>query len=176
MKKGLIIGGGVLGLLVLSVIVKQFMVIVPEKSTYSNECDRVYQETGECSSDRCEFLCDLATDIGDNCDKRCIPKDCSRFSPEVCPVEICQVTKACDGNSACRAIADGQRQCGEEGYFGQDVECCSGLVRKCGKLTSDGLCDPQSGGYQKLPSCIPCGNGICEKYENKCNCPEDCTE
>jgi len=28
--------------------------------------------------------------------------------------------------------------------------------------------------HQNFPVCIPCGNGTCDRNENRCNCPEDC--
>lgn len=54
---------------------------------------------------------------------------------------------------------------GPDGHFG---ECCKGL-----SLISSRDCSSEfilgSGMI-----CSDCGNGICESWENKCNCKEDC--
>ena len=54
----------------------------------------------------------------------------------------------------------------------RDIDCCDGLKKapliyeketeECGVVLPCGSI------------CIPCGNGICDRRENKCNCPEDC--
>ena len=54
----------------------------------------------------------------------------------------------------------------------RDIDCCDGLKKapliyekeneECGVALPCGSI------------CIPCGNGICDRRENKCNCPEDC--
>lgn len=52
-------------------------------------------------------------------------------------------------------------------------KCCAGLTGIFTKSPGkDGTCPtgiPYGGGI-----CSDCGNGNCEKWENKCNCPEDC--
>jgi hypothetical protein len=56
-----------------------------------------------------------------------------------------------------------------------DVPCCRGLVARCGREAADGDCRMDVGVYEKsLQYCLPCGDGICEKPENRCACPEDC--
>lgn len=49
--------------------------------------------------------------------------------------------------------------------------CCPGLsVISYQTVSSSGICNaPASGGI-----CAKCGNGICGKGENECNCPKDC--
>ncbi|MCK5510689.1 hypothetical protein KAI65_04080 [Candidatus Parcubacteria bacterium] len=57
-------------------------------------------------------------------------------------------------------------------------ECCNGLS-KTSALPVDDNCDAtipkNSPGIEPGWVCINCGDGKCsDKYENKCNCPEDC--
>jgi len=48
-------------------------------------------------------------------------------------------------------------------------QCCAGLVER----TVAAACGQPIGGYAGI--CLACGDGGCdEKFENKCNCPEDC--
>lgn len=59
------------------------------------------------------------------------------------------------------------------------THCCQGLIEwdsgmdtrkvKDGKCVSTGLMS----GYP-VGTCIKCGDKICDKYENICNCPQDC--
>lgn len=53
-------------------------------------------------------------------------------------------------------------------------DCCAGLTRSNFKEDYGDECQPGAiGGYAGV--CLPCGNGVCEeKFESKCNCPEDC--
>jgi len=57
--------------------------------------------------------------------------------------------------------------------------CCSGLKGLIGfRINENGECESIKG--TPYLTCMPCGNGVCEKSEtnrvdeNKCNCPEDC--
>ncbi|MBL7059009.1 hypothetical protein ISS08_00985 [Candidatus Pacearchaeota archaeon] len=71
--------------------------------------------------------------------------------------------------------------CASEGeiYFdsttGESNECCEGLVPKTG-LPDGGPAEceefSQMDGWSTI--CTNCGNSICESWENKCICPEDC--
>ena len=48
-------------------------------------------------------------------------------------------------------------------------QCCAGLVER----TEASACGQPIGGYAGV--CLACGDGTCDKrFENKCNCPEDC--
>jgi len=69
-------------------------------------------------------------------------------------------------------------ECTKEGesfpiYPGHD--CCDGLIaiKPTASLnTSTGECTPIVGSSV----CSNCGNGTCEKWENQCNCLEDCSQ
>ena len=54
------------------------------------------------------------------------------------------------------------------------TECCSGLKRitYSGNYDEDCVVKPLMGGPSAV--CSNCGDGICEEWETKCNCPEDC--
>jgi len=60
-------------------------------------------------------------------------------------------------------------------------ECCSELVKVPVNGPVDINCEPiipdNSPGYEPGWNCLACGDNICnDKYENKCNCPEDCED
>ncbi|NOX71836.1 MAG: DUF333 domain-containing protein [Candidatus Micrarchaeota archaeon] len=88
-----------------------------------------------------------------------------------------------DGN-LCEEFSFYKGECGAE--YVKDVECAkageqSGIAVKCceglesistSRPGSDGVCMDVIGGY---PICSDCGNGICEEWENECNCPKDCS-
>lgn len=59
---------------------------------------------------------------------------------------------------------------GPAGIFG---ECCKGLVEINDKTYYDENCK-FSGIIGTGIICSDCGNGICEEWESKCNCPVDC--
>jgi len=52
-------------------------------------------------------------------------------------------------------------------------DCCLGLksINSVSTIKSDGTCAMIVGSFG---ICKPCGNGVCDSGENKCNCPEDC--
>jgi len=55
--------------------------------------------------------------------------------------------------------------------------CCSGLKNIAEKQSiiekDSDVCSQSTGVSYNL--CSPCGNGVCDlRYEDKCNCPEDC--
>ena len=65
---------------------------------------------------------------------------------------------------------------GKAKYFDN---CCSGLKKlKAYNINDNGECEEIIG--NPFPTCMPCGNGVCESIdgfkENKCNCLEDCGE
>ena len=54
-----------------------------------------------------------------------------------------------------------------------NIPCCSGLKEVPYAFAGpDGSCVAATCGS----ICKPCGNGVCDANENKCNCPEDCKE
>jgi len=64
--------------------------------------------------------------------------------------------------------------CGEPGEKVVAIECCEGLKRILPPCVFDEECN-----QMRLPAyyfCTDCGNGICEEWESKCTCPEDCKE
>jgi len=64
------------------------------------------------------------------------------------------------------------KQAGESVWL---FECCEGLRQIPPAYIYDANCNqlemPPPGW---LPVCSDCGNGVCEPWESKCNCPEDC--
>ncbi len=86
------------------------------------------------------------------------------------------MVKGCEGKYICYPkLIVPAGGCGGLGYQGGEVECCAGLVKRCGVENFDGRCDvtPRNS-VHSVPTCIPCGDKICGQFENKCNCSEDC--
>ena len=140
------------------------------------DCRAVYAETGECP----KVMCDLVgqEDQGTKESKFfCRPVPCLQIDAVSCPLDRCQVLEGCGGIPRCffPFTPMGEGECGPIAYMGQDVECCDGMIKRCGIEFFDGSCDMTSmysaGG---VSICIPCGNGVCNQFENRCNCPEDC--
>ncbi len=62
--------------------------------------------------------------------------------------------------------------CAEAGeHRGVAVVCCEGLVEIWNVFPVDHLCMHLIGAFAL---CSDCGDGICDEWENSCNCPEDC--
>lgn len=80
----------------------------------------------------------------------------------------------------CFQYGGGAGSCYDNGamFDGKDscALCCAGLrpVKPLGPNRSypDGPCILTSAISAFV--CLPCGNGICDSYENSCSCPEDC--
>lgn len=172
----------IIGLVILIVIIAvSFILFFPTKLTYkesdlSKYCKTVFEETGKCPEDKCEIGCGSGGpfDVG-GCPIACNPKPCVAFDFDNCPLESCHIMTDCKGKEICYYKLSGEPpECGGTSYYGQDVACCEGLIKRCGRVLEDGSCDTNSGGYNNLPHCIPCGNKICDQFENRCSCPEDC--
>jgi len=63
--------------------------------------------------------------------------------------------------------------CREAGEGVLVSECCAGLIEIMPVYTYDDNCN-FNGMTGWVHVCSDCGNGICESWESKCNCPEDC--
>lgn len=124
------------------------------------ECD----ENISCASERGEY-CEGSNACFSETIYECINGKCvasgggSGCIP--CPYD-CQ-DGVCIGEPTCR---DENAECTIE-----DVPCCAGLKEvPLSFEDSDGNCVAATCGS----ICRPCGNGICDENENRCNCPEDC--
>ena len=136
-------------------------------------CENTYKEKKQCPEDVCMFNC-LGAIAYQGCEKGCYPRSCLEIPVESCPVSDCQVLKGCEDIDRCFPQTEAA-ECGDLAYQGQDVECCKGFVRRCGFEFFDRTCDMVGEkSVYGVPVCIPCGNGICNQFENRCNCPEDC--
>lgn len=58
----------------------------------------------------------------------------------------------------------------------QNAVCCGGLTRAVDSFPDEPVGRPDSCVTPTCPCyvCIDCGNGVCGKEENWCNCPKDC--
>lgn len=140
------------------------------------DCESVFAESGFCPENLCnkEVKCSSQTEQI-MCAIVCHPKECVTIQSQDCPSERCVVLSGCGEENVCYPkMEESSLPCGELAYTGEK-ECCEGLVKRCGVEFLDGTCD-MIGKYSisNAPLCIPCGNGICNQFENRCNCPEDC--
>lgn len=75
-------------------------------------------------------------------------------------------------NKQCGAEYIKQLACVKEGEsLKPGYVCCNNLVGISNDIFGDNLCIKSVGSF---PKCAPCGNGVCNIGENKCNCPQDC--
>jgi len=103
------------------------------------------------------------------CDQCNGPSDC-----EGLPHDDCVGAWGCSAGKC--GWACGTDDCVEEGGSVPVVpdapECCPGLeLIPCGGPNPDGTCNPMCVGAS---ICAYCGNNVCGKGENVCNCPVDC--
>ncbi len=138
-------------------------------------CSSSFRKTQSCPEELCKIK------GGNDSEKNvsvlsCVPKLCTDISSEHCPIENgCEVLIGCDEKKRCYFKQD-EPACGELAYSGQ-TQCCEGFIKRCGINFFDGSCDMVGLDDQyRLPICVPCGNGICNQFENHCNCPEDCKD
>lgn len=149
---------------------------VPAAPSFAAYCKKTFAASGRCPADVCRSTCPAETSA--SCAKEaCVPRDCRTIKAKDCPKAYCAVMTNCSGQKVCEDQMVGPPpKCGGLAYEGQDVSCCPGFVRRCGVEFYDGTCDMEGkNSVYDLPICIPCGDGVCGQFENKCNCPEDCT-
>lgn len=144
--------------------------------TFADHCRSAFQKDGTCPGDVCALSSCPAGEKDQSCVPQCLPKKCTDIVADKCPTQYCAVMTDCSKQKICQFQMPGENaKCGNLAYAGQDVECCPGLVRRCGINFLDGSCDMEGkNSIYNLPICIPCGDGICGSFENHCNCPEDC--
>ena len=144
-------------------------------------CQEFYDSLGECPELRC-FLGCVGGIMYPGCEAGCQPKPCLQISAEECPLYRCQLLVSCENKGdpeeeikVCfDLLANEPAECGGLAYAGQ-LECCEGMEKRCGVEFFDGSCDMVgANSVYAVPICLPCGNGTCNQFENRCNCPEDC--
>lgn len=100
----------------------------------------------------------------------------------------CKDSLDCPAQMKCEEEKCVEIGCGKEGETGPSAginpewldhlssECCPGLKEITYKNYFDENCkDTMLAGAPSFV-CSACGNGVCEEWESKCNCPEDCTD
>lgn len=139
-------------------------------------CANSYKTSGQCPEHKCNLGCMSGVEY-EKCTISCEPKSCVELSADNCPLDVCMSLTGCDGNPVCYPQPSYSAPvCGDLAYAWQDVECCKGYVKRCGVEFFDGSCDMNGQNtLDSVPICLPCGNGICNQFENQCNCPEDCS-
>jgi len=137
-------------------------------------CANYVQEHQECPPALCQMKCRSGIQF-ENCELVCQPKDCIDIDAEHCPLEHCRLLDGCNQKKVCyHKNIEEPSECGDLSYSG-DLECCEGLVKRCGIEFFDRTCDMKGeNSVYGVPICIPCGDGKCTQFENACNCPEDC--
>ena len=162
--------------LVTAIMVLGFMGSAHGQEAFFEYCGKNYLKNSMCPEGACQLQCPDGT-LKPDCPLACVPRPCEKISAKNCPKQFCQVMTDCSKKESCqtKTPVDQIPACGEVAYSGQDVECCSGLVKRCGFDYLDGSCNMEGKNTPyHLPICIPCGNGVCTNFENHCNCPEDC--
>lgn len=143
---------------------------------FINYCLNSYETDKVCPEQDCQLKCLDGSQTPD-CVLGCQPKECRTFSVQSCPKRFCTIMTDCATEESCQPKTPFEQipDCGTLGYNAQEVECCLGLIKRCGFDYLDGKCNMVGKGtaYQ-FPICIPCGDGVCTNFENHCNCPEDC--
>lgn len=136
-------------------------------------CLESYLTNKSCPEKTCELRCIHNTP---DCVQMCLPKECTKIPAKDCPLKYCEVMTDCSDEKICHYKMTGEKpECGNLAYAGQDAECCDGLIKRCGVAFLDGRCDMEGkNSVYNLPICIPCGDGVCGQFEDRCNCPEDC--
>ncbi|MCA9406771.1 MAG: hypothetical protein KC684_09545 [Candidatus Omnitrophica bacterium] len=149
-----------------------FFILSSDAETLKEYCQKQFEEHQVCPEETCYQLSCLE----EPCDEGCHPKSCLEIEPEHCPLSACRLLMGCNDTSVCYPLSKQDTpECGTNAYEGQDVECCEGFIKRCGVEFFDGTCDMiGKGSIDSVPICLPCGNGICNQFENRCNCPEDC--
>ena len=129
-----------------------------------------------CPPKICEMKCSADQAANPDCFIGCLPRECPKIKAEDCPADYCAIMTDCSKKKICHyKMAGEQPACGNLAYAGQDVDCCKGFQRRCGVEFLEGYCDMEGkNSIYNIPICIPCGDGICAQFEDRCNCPEDC--
>jgi hypothetical protein len=137
------------------------------------DCSQIYQQSGSCPPETCLMTCKDRL-LYDGCPLTCEARPCVEIPISKCPIDRCEVLEGCDKKKVCYNKINEPPQCGDIGYAGKK-QCCEGFVKQCGFEFFDGTCDMvgENSKYS-VPICLPCGNGICNQFEDKCNCPQDC--
>ncbi len=138
-------------------------------------CAETYVNEATCPKDFCRLFC-AEGDSAEKCTLTCEPRPCVELTADHCPTDTCQLLDGCIENAkhCYPKLAEEPATCGDLAYTG-NLECCSGFIKRCGVEFFDGSCDMKAEfSIEGVPACIPCGNGICNQFENRCNCPEDC--
>ena len=138
-------------------------------------CKAMYESHQTCPKEICFLSCLGGIDSQD-CPVECQAKECIEIDAKDCPQPQCDLIEGCDKKKVCYyKIRKPPSGCGDLSYVGQN-DCCQGFVKRCGIEFFDGTCDMVGEkSIYSSPMCIPCGNGICNQFENHCNCPEDCS-
>ena len=148
---------------------------IPAVVNLNQLCAETYRQKATCPKDFCKLFC-LEGESGKACTLDCEPRPCVEISVENCPTDTCQVLEGCGDNvKRCYPkMIQEPPDCGGLSYSGK-LNCCKGFVKRCGVEYFDGSCDMTADySLEGVPQCLPCGNGICNQFENRCNCPEDC--
>lgn len=80
-------------------------------------------------------------------------------------------------NSLCGKNYTKELSCAQEGEYALPGHiCCNGLIeiKALNRLENGNCKDPEPLGSWRV--CSNCGNGVCDKKENYCNCKKDCNE
>ncbi len=162
--------------LILVLMFLSLAVVTHAEETFFDLCTKKYLKDSVCPADLCHLAC-MDGSQTQGCPTACIPLPCDKINKTNCPTQFCTVMMDFSKQKVCQPKMQESSipECGGLAFNGQNVECCKGLVKRCGFDYLDGTCNMEGKNTAyNLPICIPCGDGVCSNFENHCNCPEDC--
>lgn len=114
--------------------------------------------------------------------KNLIKESCNDIS---CPeIYLCKKGTIKCVNKKCEFVIINDKDCIKEGEYVDTFDrnsftCCEGLIKVDARPLDENckvIIPNRSFGIEPGWRCINCGDKICNpEYENKCNCPEDCS-
>ena len=149
--------------------------ITLQKTTCTQDAAADFLYSGQ-GSDPCERSCNFDNDCKLGCACGCISKEEECIYTGIhCEMSDPAYGCKCVSNT-CKYEYTKNENCRDENYecTVEDIPCCSGLKEVL--LIHE---DEKGRCFAAVPCgsiCLPCGDGICDGKENKCNCLEDCGE
>lgn len=73
-----------------------------EDEDIASYCARTFNTYGKCPFDKCVGDCERDPTYGvAECRPVCVPKPCTMFTLEYCPLDMCKVVRDCEGDIVC---------------------------------------------------------------------------
>lgn len=149
-----------------------------KKCLNNSDCAETREDCCSCNSGGTQtainllYLDEWEKNLNENCGNRaCITLYACQEGKAVCEDNKCEFAEH-DNEKSCISAGESADKYSHGIYIGSN-SCCEGLLKIPVKDYKDGECYNL---FDVGTVCSECGNSICEEWENKCNCPEDCDE